>query len=101
METKARSKEAAGKGKEHATVKYDGKEIRFPKGRETHSLEQALANARFLSKELSAHTGENISVRPVVSLPGWWVDQVAPKVNPYVQNPISLVSWILCNGVTS
>jgi len=94
VETKARSKDAAGNGKEHATVKYDGKEIRFSNGRETQALEQVLANARFLSKELTTHTGEKVFVHPVVSLPGWWVDQVAPKVNPYVQNPVSLVSWI-------
>jgi len=94
IETKTRSKEAAGKGKDATTVRYDGKEIRYPKGPETYGLDQALANARRLSRELTSHTGEKVFVRAALSLPGWFVIQTAPDVNPVVHNPEMLRSWV-------
>jgi len=93
IETKARSKEADGKGSEAATARYDGKRVAFPKGDETRCLEQALANARFLSRELTGYTGEKVFVRAAVSIPGWLVIQTASEVNPFVGNPEVLRGW--------
>jgi hypothetical protein len=47
-----------------------------------------------LSRELTAHTGEPVFVRPAVSLPGWFVDQLAEDVSPAVHNPEMLRSWV-------
>jgi hypothetical protein len=94
IETKTRSKEADGKGPDSAKVRYDGKQLLYPKGHETHGLSQILANAKFLSKELTAHTGEKVFVTPAVSLPGWYVTQTAKDVNPIVHNPEMLRSWV-------
>lgn len=95
VETKARSKDAAGKGKEAASVRYDGEKILFPKGKETLALDQVLSNARFLSRELTARTGEKVYVRAAVSLPGWFVHQTAKEVNPTVLNAEMLRGWVL------
>jgi Nuclease-related domain len=96
VETKTRSKEAAGKGPDATTVRYDGKQIRYPKGPETDGLGQALANAKHLSRELSAHTGEKVFVRAALSLPGWFVTKTCKEeVNPVVHNPEILRSWVL------
>lgn len=95
VETKTRSKEAAGKGPDATTVRYDGKQIRYPKGPETHGLGQALANAKHLSRELTAHTGEKVFVRAALSLPGWFVTKTCKEeVNPVVHNPEMLRSWV-------
>ncbi len=95
VETKTRSKEAAGKGPDATTVRYDGKQIRYPKGPETHGLGQALANAKHLSRELTAHTGEKVFVRAALSLPGWFVIRTCKEeVNPVVHNPEMLRSWV-------
>lgn len=94
VETKTRSKEADAKGPDSAKVRYDGKQLLYPKGPETHGLSQVLANAKFLSKELTAHTGEKVFVTPAISLPGWYVTQTAKEVNPIVHNPEMLRSWV-------
>lgn len=94
VETKARSKASDAKGTGAAAVRYDGKQIRFPTGLETAALDQVLANAKRLSRELTAHTGESVYVRAAVSLPGWFVTQTAKEVNPVVHNPEMLRSWI-------
>jgi len=96
IETKAHSKDADGKGKEATHVRYDGKQIIFPKGPQTAPLDQILANAKHLSRELTAYTGERVFVRAAVALPGWFVTTICKdEVNPAVHNPDMLCSWVL------
>jgi len=94
IETKTRSKDTSAKGSKSTKVRYDGQKLIYPNVIETHGLEQALANVRFLSRELTAHTGESVFVHPAISLPGWFVDQVAKDVTPAVHNPEMLRSWV-------
>jgi hypothetical protein len=86
VETKARSKPTSKDRKADAKVKYDGKCIRFPNGTDVASLEQAIRQAEWLSKWLRSAVGEAVRVRPVVALPGWFVERVAsggiPVINP-------------------
>jgi hypothetical protein len=77
VETKARSKPTSKDRKADAKVKYDGKSLRFPNGTDVESLEQAKRQAEWLSKWLRSATGEAVKVRPVVALPGWFVERVA------------------------
>jgi len=96
IETKAKSKDPEGKGKEAAHARYDGKRISFPDGYETAWLDQALANAKHLSRELSAHTGEKVFVHAAISIPGWYVTKTCKEEgNPAVQNPEMVRSWVL------
>ena len=72
VETKSRKK-PPGKGKESATVTYDGKLLHFPDHVTDKPLEQARHEARWLAEFLRGAAGEAVPVVPVVALPGWFV----------------------------
>ena len=44
---------------------------------DVESLDQAKQHAEWLSKWLRSAVGEAVRVRPVVALPGWFVERVA------------------------
>lgn len=75
VETKGRSKPDKGRGTLDAKVIYDGDALRFPDWHETQPLRQAKRQAVWLSKWLSSATGEQIIARPVLALPGWFVER--------------------------
>jgi hypothetical protein len=77
VETKARSKPTSKDRKADAKVKYDGRCLQFPDGMDVQSIEQAKRQAEWLSKWLRSAVGEAVKVRPVVALPGWFVERVA------------------------
>ena len=56
---------------------YDGRCLHFPKWKETQSLEQAKNQVIWLERWLSSATGEKTSVRPLVTLPGWYITRTA------------------------
>lgn len=86
VETKHRLKPSEGKGKEQARVTFDGKGLRFPGWAETAPIEQARAQARWLSERLTKSTGLAVQARPVIALPGWFVEVTAPS-DVVVTNP--------------
>jgi hypothetical protein len=88
VETKSRKK-PGGKGKESATVEYDGKLLRFPDHATDKPLEQARHEARWLSEFLRGAAGEAVAVVPVVALPGWFVStgKDAHRSDVIVLNP--------------
>lgn len=75
VETKTRRKPTHLKGHAKATVVYDGHALHFPWGSDTHGLAQAERNAATLAKWLTSATGEHVTVKPILTLPGWWVEQ--------------------------
>lgn len=75
IETKGRSKPNRDRGTEDAKVIYDGSGLNFPGWVETKPLEQARRQAVWLSKWLTSAVGEAVTVRPVLALPGWWVER--------------------------
>ena len=85
VETKHRLKPTQGNAKEQARVTFDGKVLHFHGWKETKPIEQARAQARWL---LSKSTGLPVQARPVVALPGWFVDCRAPS-DVVVTNPKS------------
>ena len=86
VETKHRLKSTKGRAKEQARVTFDGSALHFPGWVETKPIEQARAEARWLSERLTKATGLTVRARPVVALPGWFVTCTAPSdvavVNP-------------------
>lgn len=85
VETKARRKWKVKELKHPAhVVRYDGGTLTWPSGRaDRFGLEQTERNARTVSEWLSAITGEEVVCRPILTLPGWWVERRmvrAPKV---------------------
>lgn len=78
VETKARSKATRGGGVNSATVTYDGDTLAFPRWQGREPLEQAKRQAEWLRKWLTSAVGEPVHVKPVLALPGWFVERKAP-----------------------
>jgi hypothetical protein len=77
IETKARRKGKTSPGEPDHKVIYDGHRLQFPDGADDAKLAQTKRNAAWLGKFLSAATGEAVAVKPVLTLPGWWVERKA------------------------
>lgn len=75
IETKGRSKPDRGRGQEDVKVTYDGQALQFPTWSERGPIEQAKRQATWLSGWLSKSVGEQVLVKPVLALPGWFVDR--------------------------
>lgn len=75
VETKGRSKPDRGRGQEDVRVVYDGQSLQFPTWKETEPIEQAKRQAVWLSSWLTKATGDQISVKPALALPGWYVER--------------------------
>ncbi len=86
VETKARRKPKTGHPSHDAQVCYDGHVLSFPKGKERQPIEQAIRQAKWLENWLSNVTGESISVKPLLALPGWFVKKTSPT-SIWVGNP--------------
>ena len=86
IETCTRSKGAARNSSPEATVTYDGRMLTYADTTDCETIEQAQQQADWLSKWLTASTGEPIAVRAIITLPGWVVKRTSadgiPVVNP-------------------
>lgn len=69
-----------------AMVKYDGRMLHFPKFSDYETIDQAKAQAEWLSNWLSSTAGESVFARAMVAVPGWSVKRTSadgiPVVNP-------------------
>lgn len=83
IETKGRPKLDRGKGQEDAKVVYDGQLLQFPIWREKEPLEQSKRQAVWLSDWLSRAVGEKVVVKPVLALPGWFIDRKSKELLIY------------------
>src|SRR5690606_16497114 len=77
VETKGRSKPIRGKGTDDATVIFDGTKLRFPTWTEDAPLAQADRQATWAAQWLSSAVGEPVQVKPVLAIPGWFIDRKA------------------------
>jgi len=82
IETKTRSKDKCAKDRKDYEVVYDGHTLQFPNWNDTHGIDQAKANAKWLAKHLSNALAEEIKSIPILTLPGWYVtSSVRPSGN--------------------
>jgi hypothetical protein len=77
VETKARMKPRRNRGSEDAKVFFDGQRLQFPGWAESAPLEQTLRQAKWLAQWLSSAVGDTVLVKPVLALPGWYVERKA------------------------
>ena len=75
-------------------AEYNGKEIIFPDFRDRSYLDQARRQAKWLANWLTSAIGEFVGVSPVVSIPGWFIEQKAKPGGVYVVNPRQLKNVI-------
>jgi hypothetical protein len=93
VETKARSKGSRGKRIDEAKVIYDGERLRFPSWTTTEPIDQAKAQAAWLSKWLSRAVGDPVKVSPMVTIPGWFIEKKKPNGIP-VLNPKQVKGYL-------
>ncbi|GAB3726474.1 hypothetical protein GCM10028862_01810 [Luteimonas pelagia] len=74
IETKWRRKPPQ-RGRDAARVQFDGQQLLFPHHAETRPIEQARYQAEWLAKFLASGTGEPVPTRPLLALPGWYVEK--------------------------
>ncbi len=80
IETKGRSKpRRASSEKFDYELTYDGKRLQFPSWTETSPIQQAQRQAKWVSEWLSNATALRVAAKPVLVLPGWWVDRRCKK----------------------
>jgi hypothetical protein len=86
IETRTRSKRTTTNRQQDATVEYDGRALHFPNGTDIDMIAQAKRQSQWLSNWLGQAVGDDISVRAIVALPGWFVKRTSsqgiPIVNP-------------------
>ena len=78
VETKGRPKRVRDDGSGYRVTLQDGRLV-FPGWSETAPLEQARLNASWLSKWLTSAVGEQVIAKPVLVLPGWFVERKSPS----------------------
>jgi len=99
IETKTRSKDRCEKDRKDYEVIYDGKTLQYPNWTDTHGLDQAKANARWLAKHLSNALQEDIKVTPILTLPGWLVtSRVRPSGNELRALNHKQIRSVIVNG---
>ena len=95
IETKAVRKPTDDSIAKNYEVSFDGKSLKYPHfSTKRGGMTQAIHNAQFLSKELSASLDEPIQVHPILTLPGWFVDS-SSKSPLSVLNPKNIRANIL------
>ena len=77
IETKTRRKGHARAGMKEHVVTYDGRQLIWPWGEEGREVEQAIFEADWLKKFILQRTGITTNVKPVLAIPGWWVEATA------------------------
>ena len=73
IETKTRRKPLGDNGKQYK-MSFDGKTLHFPGYSTTGSIEQATKNAITLEEWINGSDKGDIKVRPVLAIPGWYID---------------------------
>ena len=94
VETKTRTKKPGRNSKKDNNVSFDGKQLVFPAGIDTEASDQARRNAKWLATELCKSTGAPVSVRPILTLPGWWVTMTA-YTEVIALNPKQIPGFVL------
>ncbi|MEO6569493.1 MAG: nuclease-related domain-containing protein, partial [Opitutaceae bacterium] len=70
--TRRKGRPRAG-SKEHVVV-YDGRQLIWSWGEEGREIDQVVAEADWLKKLILQLTGITTNVKPVIAVPGWWVE---------------------------
>lgn len=97
VETKTRRKRQAKASQKDYAITYDGQRVVFPHVWDTRALEQAGRNADWLGKWLSSAIGEPVTVQPVLTFPGWFVE-VTGRGDVSVLNPKLIRSLVVSRG---
>lgn len=85
IETKARRKGRARPGFKDHEVAFDGQQLVWPWGENRDGIDQTINEADWLEKWIFRRTGLKVAVKPILTLPGWYVKE-APSPRLRVVN---------------
>jgi hypothetical protein len=75
VETKTLRKGKTLPGRKDYVVFYDGNKLAWPwRSENRYGLDQAINEADWLKKFIHQRTGIDTEVKPILALPGWWVE---------------------------
>ncbi|HTQ30156.1 MAG TPA: nuclease-related domain-containing protein [Opitutaceae bacterium] len=97
VETKTRRKGKAIGGRKDHEIIFDGEQLVYPWGEDTHGLAQARKQAEWLAQWIYQIIGERMLVTPVLVFPGWWVSTTTLR-DLKVLNPKQLGATIHSNA---
>ena len=97
VEVKSRRKGNARPGRKDHEVTFDGRQLIWPWGEDRHGIEQAIYEAEWLRKWIFERTGLRVGVKPILTLPGWYVHET-PSPALRVVNPSFLPDVIHGRG---
>jgi hypothetical protein len=86
VETKTRSKPRHRSHRDNYKVISDGKTLQFHNYSSSEFIDQAERQSKWLQKWLSSAVGDHVTVKPILLLPGWYIERVKPDGVP-VFNP--------------
>ncbi len=92
VETKGKAKPAKGSTKQEWKVAFDGQALQFPNWTERDFLPQARRQAEWLAKWLTSAVGEQVQVKPVLAIPGWYIDRLKPS-DVFLFNGKNPLAW--------
>jgi hypothetical protein len=90
VETKTRRAGRAQAGRRPDEIVFDGAQLIFPWGEDTHGIEQARQRAAWLSTWLRDTAGEPTLPVPVLTFPGWNVTTTAAGADVAVVSPSAI-----------
>jgi hypothetical protein len=93
IETGARPRRPGRSHPDSHEVTYDGHGLNFPDYFDTEMLDHTRDKAEALARFLRAELGEAVPVRPILTLPGWFVKSKVPDTT--VRNPKNIHLVIL------
>lgn len=94
IETKARRKGGAIKGRKDQEVFYDGRKLRWPWGdEEPFGVKKAIDRSDWLAGWLEKVVGKPVPVRTILTFPEWFVKEVPNHVDPRLR--VIPTSWLV------
>jgi hypothetical protein len=97
IETKARRKGRARPGFKDHEVAFDGQQLIWPWGENRDGIDQAINEADWFEKWIFGRTGLKVTVKPILTLPGWYVKE-APSPRLRVVNSKILADVVRGRG---
>jgi nuclease-like protein len=93
VETQTRRKPPTESKTADFRVRYDGDSIFWPDRKDSGPIDQAVFNSRSLAHWLSCSTGQPVKVQPIVTLPGWTVEDT-DKHRVWAANPTQIKEYV-------
>ncbi|MDE3085018.1 MAG: hypothetical protein KGJ37_07380, partial [Verrucomicrobiota bacterium] len=91
-----RKGKAVGGRPEHE-ITFDGEQLIYPWGEDTHGLAQTRRQAEWLTQWIYQLVGERLLITPILVFPGWWVNMTTLR-DLKVLNPKQLAATLHSEG---